>query len=88
MKNLQIPVKKESVREERNVPGRKQGSRLQGCRDGTMVPGFSGYQESVDSSQEESVKRNKEQVREDEGTKEREDEVKEEVKVNNKPEEK
>ena len=80
MKNLWILVKKESVRRKRNVPGRNQGSRLQGGRDGTKVPGFSGYQESVDSSQEESVKRNKEQVREDV--------IKEEVKTKNKPDEK
>ena len=62
------------------MPGRNQGSRLQGGRDGTKVPGFSGYQESVDSSQEESVKRNKEQAREDV--------IKEEVKSKNKTDEK
>ena len=56
------------------MPGRNQGSRLQGRasdsrgRDGTKVPGFSGYQESVDPVKKSllgSVKRKNEQGRED-----------------------
>ena len=50
------------------MPGRNQGSRLQGARDGTKVPGFSSYQESVKPVKKSllgSVKRKNEQGRED-----------------------
>ena len=50
------------------MPGRKQGSRLQGGRDGTKVPGFSSYQEFVKPVKKSllgSVKRKNEQGRED-----------------------
>ena len=50
------------------MPGRNQGSRLQGGRDGTKVPGFSSYQESVKPVKKSllgAVKRKNEQGRED-----------------------
>ena len=50
------------------MPGRNQGSRLQGGRDGTKVPGFSSYQgfvKPVKKSLLGSVERKNEQGRED-----------------------
>ena len=50
------------------MPGRNQGSWLQGGRDGTKVPGFSSYQESVKPVKKSllgSVEGKNEQGRED-----------------------